>query len=236
MDVSPRQQLQLAKERFALQDYHAAIHLLEELVERGSAFADVCHLLGLSYEFVEQPERALEAFDRALELNPHYVEAHMHRGIVLAQLGRDEGAEEAFAAAREGGGMQRGGVSVHYAAKLANQHAELGDAYAEAQELGRAIEQYERALELGPEYHDLRLKLGRLLLEAGRTLEARESLAVVAEARPDLIDGRATFGLACYLSGDASTARATWQKLAEERPGDRRVKAYLSMLERGGNR
>jgi tetratricopeptide (TPR) repeat protein len=232
MDVSPAQQLQLAKSRFALHDYHGAIHLLEELVGQGRAFADVHHLIGLSYELVEQPERALEAFDRALSVNPNYVEAHIHRGIVLASLGREEEAEQAFDSARKTGGVKRGGVSAHHAAKLANKHADLGEAYAEARDLERAITQFERAMELGPTYHDLRLRLGRLLLDAGRTLEAREELEIVAKARPDMIEGRAAFGLACYLCGDASTARATWQELAQQYPEDRRVKAYLSMLDR----
>lgn len=232
MDVSSAQQLQIAKERFTLQDYHGAIHLLEELIEQGQAFADVYHLVGLSYELVEQPERALDAFNEALARNPHYVEAHIHRGIVLAKLGKEHEAEEAFTSARETGGEVRSGVSVLFASKLANKHAELGAAYAEANDLPHAIEQYQRALELGPNYHDLRLQLGRLLLDAGRTLEARESLAVVADARPDMTDARSALGLACYLSGDASTARSIWQKLAEEGTKDRRVAAYLSMLER----
>ena len=232
MDLSSAQQLQLAKERFSLQDYHGAIHLLEELVEQGQAFADVYHLVGLCYELVEQPDRALDAFTEALARNPDYVEAHIHRGIVLAKIGKEADAEDAFAAARETGGEIRSGVSVVYASKLANKHAELGEAYAEANDLPHAIEQYQRALELGPNYHDLRLQLGRLLLDAGRTLEAREALAVVADARPDMTDARSALGLACYLSGDASTARSIWQALAQEDPEDRRVAAYLSMLKR----
>ena len=232
MDVSSAQQLQIAKERFSLQDYHGAIHLLEELIEQGQAFADVYHLVALSYEMVEQPDRALDAFNEALARNPYYVEAHIHRGIVLAKLGKEREAEDAFTSARETGGEIRSGVSVLYASKLANQHAELGAAYAEANDLPHAIEQYQRALELGPDYHDIRLRMGRLLLDAGRSLEAREALAVVAAARPDMTDARSALGLACYLSGDASTARGIWEQLAEEDPEDRRAAAYLSMLER----
>ena len=35
-----------ARERFAVQDYYGAVHLLEEIVDGGRAFADVHHLLG----------------------------------------------------------------------------------------------------------------------------------------------------------------------------------------------
>ncbi len=232
MNVSPAQRLELAKERFELQDYYGAIHLLEELIESGRAFADAHHLLGLSYELAGQPERALEAFDRALSLNPNYVEANIHRGIVLADLGREGEAAEAFARARQSGSEDRGGVPQHHAAKLANQHAELGEAYAEAGALNEAINQYRRALELGPSFHDLRYRLGRLLLDAGRSLEAREELEKVVAARPGSADAGAAFGLACYLAGDAASAKAVWQALGEEHPTDLRVKAYLGMLAR----
>jgi len=60
MDVSPVQLLERAKERFALNDYFGAIHLLVELTERGRAYADAQHLLGLCYHLADQPERALE--------------------------------------------------------------------------------------------------------------------------------------------------------------------------------
>jgi tetratricopeptide (TPR) repeat protein len=232
MDVSPGQPLELARERFELQDYYGAIHLLEEMIDSGRAFADAHHLLGLAYEMVDQPERALDAFDQALDLNPRYVEANLHRGIVLARLGREEEAGEAFATARQSGGSERGGVPGHLASKLANLHAQLGEAYVEANRLGPAIEQYQRALQLGPLYHDLRYRLGRLLLDAGRSLEAREELTRVVAGRPKWAEARTAYGLACYLSGDVASARSTWEAVREERPDDPRVKAYLSMVVR----
>lgn len=233
MDVSPSQLLEQAKERFALEDYYGCVHLLEELVGTGRAYADAHHLLALSYFLAGQPERALAAVDRALSLNPRYLEALMHRGVILNALGRGEEAEAAFGAARAAGGNDRGGIPVHHAAKLANQHAALGEAYAEAGALGKAIEQYQTALKLGPAFQDLRYRLAQLLLEAGRSLEAREELAQVVSARPQSPEGRAALGLACYLSGDVASARDVWTALAKERPADARVRAYLGMLGRG---
>ena len=45
-----------------------------------------------------------------------------------------------------------------------------------------AIGQYQAALALGPEFHDLRYKLGRLLLQAGRVLEAREQFEIIVRS------------------------------------------------------
>ncbi|MGH7607267.1 MAG: tetratricopeptide repeat protein [Gemmatimonadales bacterium] len=116
MDVSPERLVAQANERFQLQDYYGAIHLLEEVIGTGRAFADAHHLLGLSYSLVGQQETALEQLDRALALNPHYVEALIHRALVLNALGREVEAGEELRRARAIGGEVRAGFPAHVAA------------------------------------------------------------------------------------------------------------------------
>jgi len=159
MDVSPERLVEQANERFQLQDYYGAIHLLEEVIATGRAFADAHHLLGLSYSLAGQPDKALEQLDRALALNPNYIEALIHRALVLNELGREAEANAVLRRARQVTSARRGGFHGHVAAKLANQHAVLGQAYLEAGGLNEAIAQYEEALKLGPDFHDLRYKL-----------------------------------------------------------------------------
>ena len=231
MDASPEHLVNQARERFQLGDYYGTIHLVEDVVATGRAFADAHHLLGLSYSLVGQYDKALEELDEALELNPRYVEALVHKALVLNQLGREDEADAALRRAGQLGSDTQRGFAGHVAAKLANHHAGLGDAYVEAGGLGEGILQYQAALALGPGFHDLRYKLGRLLLEAGRVLEAREQFEVIVRDRPNFLDASAMLGLACYLSGDGLTARRVWVDLKERRPEDPRVEAYLGMLD-----
>ncbi len=207
MDVSPERLVEQARERFQLQDYYGAIHLLEEVLAAGRAFADAHHLLGLSYSLAGQPDKALEQLDRALALNPHYVEALIHRALVLNELGREDEATAELRRAQRIDSNKQAGFPAHLAAKLANHHAALGEAYLEAGGLAEAIGQYEAALALGPAFHDLRYKLGRLLPAA-------------------------MLGLACYLAGDGLAAREVWEACRARRPEDPRVEAYLAMLSR----
>jgi tetratricopeptide (TPR) repeat protein len=223
MDTSPTQLLERAKERFALNDYFGAIHLLEEVIERGRAYADAHHLLGLCYHLAGQPERALDLLNEALRLNPRYVEAQIHRGLVLGELGRTDEAQSAFSEARDTTVHGLDGIAAHHAGKLA---------YAEAGAMEQAIDQYRKALALGPTFQDLRLRLARLMLEAGRTLEARDELEAVVKARPGSVEARAALGLACYLSGDAASAQTIWEALRREHPGDPRAQVYLGLLTR----
>lgn len=223
-----------ARERFAVQDYYGTVHLLEEIVAGGRAFADVHHLLGVSLSLLGHRERALAEFDRALQLNPRYLEALIHQGLVLQEMGRETQAEDSFRRAAASIAPSSDGLPAPVAARLANQHAELAEAYAEAGALDRAVEQYRRALELGPTFVDLRYRMARLLLEAGRSLEAREALEEVLRARPNFVDACAALGLAHYLSGDALGARDIWKGCLKRRPENARVEAYLAMLGRTG--
>jgi tetratricopeptide (TPR) repeat protein len=223
-----------ARERFVVQDYYGAVHLLESVVDSGRAFADVHHLLGVSLSLLGQAQRALRELERALELNPRYVEALIHRGLVLNEMGRTDEAEEAFNQAAANIDLPTAGLPGPVAAQLANRHADLAETYAGAGAIERAIEEYGRALVLGPEFHDLRYRMARLLLEAGRALEAREALEQVLRARPSFVDAQAALGLAHYLSGDANGAREVWQACLAKRPENSRVEAYLAMLTRAG--
>jgi tetratricopeptide (TPR) repeat protein len=235
MAAQTERALARARERFAVQDYYGTVHLLEEIVAAGRAFADVHHLLGVSLSLLGQRERALTELTRALELNPRYLEALIHLGLVLSELGREAEAEDAFRRAASSVAPPSDGLPAPGASRLANQHAELAEAYAEAGALDRAVEQYQRALELGPGFVDLRYRMARLLLEAGRSLEARESLEEVLRLRPNFVDASAALGLAHFLSGDALGARDIWKACLSRRPENARVEAYLAMLGRAGS-
>lgn len=232
MDVSTRGTFDIARERFTNRDYYGALLSLEDLTGSGRAYADVYHLRGLCFTLLDRPDEALQEFDHALALNSRYLEAHLHRGLVLNQLGRGAEAATAFELAAAAEGPPVAGFSAPVAARLANEHARLGDLYAEVGALAEAVLEYRRAVELGPNFHDLRLRLARLLLEAGNPLQAREDLEVILEVRPDWVDAQVQLGMARYLSGDAAGARDTWRACRDARPDLERISAYLAMVER----
>lgn len=232
MKVSAGGLLETARARFANRDYYGALLCLDDVQGSGRAYADVYHLRGLALSLLDRSEEALVAFDAALALNPRYVEAHLHRGLVLNQIGLNEEAAAAFAAAAVAVGPEVAGLPAHFASRLANEHARLGDLYAEGGALVDAVREYQRAVDLGPAYFDLRLRLARLLIEAGNPLEARTVLEAILHDRPDWIDARVQLGLARYLAGDAAGARDIWRAAQDVRPDVERVAAYLAMVER----
>lgn len=234
MDVNPDRLVFRARECFDAGDAYGAIHLLREVVDAGQGFADAYNLLGLSYSLVGKKEEAVREFDRALALNPRYVEAHLNRAVTLSEVGRDDEAAEAFAAAQRLGAVDHTGFSAPMASRLANLHAELAEAYVEADGLVQAIVQLEEAVELRPEFVDLRYRLARLRLDYGQIEKARHELRKILEERPTFVAARASLGMACYLMKDLGAARAEWETCREVTPDDPKIAAYLKLLARVG--
>jgi tetratricopeptide (TPR) repeat protein len=234
MDGTTSRLVARAKERFDAGDAYGAIHLLREALESGRAFADAYNLLGLAYASVGQHPEALKQFDRAVELNPRYVDALLNRAVTLNDLGRSSEAASAFGAACELAAVDHTGFEAPVASQLANLHGDLGEAYVEAGGLAEAIEQYERAVRLRPEYPDLRYRLARLRLQTGDASGARDDLEAIVAHHPSFVDARTTLGMAYHILGDTASARAAWERSRGERPGDPRVTAYLALLARLG--
>jgi tetratricopeptide (TPR) repeat protein len=232
MDIQPDRIVAKAKERIQAGDPYGAVHLLREVTATGRAFADAHHLLGLALSMIGQPQDALAEFDRALALNPRYVDALLNRAVTLNELGRYDDAVAAFAAAQGLGRVDHTGFPAPEASRLANLHAELAEAYVEAGGLRDAIEQYAQAARLRPEFLDLRYRLARLRLEVGDAARAGEELEAILEARPTFFDARAALGMAFYLQGDTAAARSAWQQCRSERPDEPRITAYLALLDR----
>jgi tetratricopeptide (TPR) repeat protein len=224
--------LSLAKERFAVRDYHGATLLLTSLTQEGPAFADAFNLLGLSLAMVDRANDALAAFDQALRVNPRYVEAYLNRAVVLNHVGREHDAQLSMARAAELGAPEEGGYPAVVANKLANAHLSLGHAYREAGSLGFAIEQYKRALQIRPQFLDIRLALSRVLIDDGQPAEAAVVLDEVLRLRPSWLDAMLLRGLAAYLQGDLEAAGTVWNDASMRHPEEPRLEIYRSMLAR----
>jgi tetratricopeptide (TPR) repeat protein len=232
MDARPDHLVKNARERLDAGDAYGAIHLLKELVLTGQAYADAHNLLGLAHAMVGQKDEALEQFDQALTLNARYVDAHLNRAVTLSDMGRPDEAAKAFAEAQQLGAVDHTGFSAPAASRLANLHAELAEAYLEAGGRSQAIQQFETAASLRPEFVDLRYRLARLYLDEGRLEPARDELQALIARRPAFVDAHVSLGMARYLLKDLNGARDAWNEARRLAPSDVRVTAYLALLAR----
>ena len=96
MDDHVRELVALGKEHFQRGDYSLAAGHLEQVVARGAAFADVHHMLGVIYHHLGEFEAAQAAFQKALEINPGYVEAALNLAIVCNDMGQYERGRQVY--------------------------------------------------------------------------------------------------------------------------------------------
>lgn len=233
MDVQLEHLMQRGREAFERRDYTAALADFRGVLQERPGFADLRNLAGLCLSLLGRGAEALAEFERALVINPGYAEVQMNRSLVLHELGRYEEAREALEeAGRLEAGRMLAGFSASIAARLANAHAELGDLYQSASAPAEAAAQYRTALELRPEFVDIRRKLALALLELDELDAAEAELRECLAVNPRFLDARVDLGVLYDRRGREAEAEAEWRAVVAQAPSHTRARARLSMLER----
>ncbi len=120
------------------------------------------------------PIAAEEAYHRAIELDPQFVEAHLNLGRLLHAGGAVRDALGEYEAALEAGGDD------------ATTWFNIGVARQDLGESANAVDAYERALSLAPRFADARYNLAALYEAEGEVTLALQHL----RAYKDLIEGK----------------------------------------------
>jgi tetratricopeptide (TPR) repeat protein len=234
-ELSTEQLIERGREEFGRDRFAMALTHLREVTRRQPDYADIHNLVGLCLGLMGATEEALASFERAVQLNPRYVEALVNRALTLNELGRYEEGRASFEAAAEADFEQGvGRFPSVLAGRLANKHMEVGDLYALGGALPDAETQYRRALELRPLFADIRNRLGRTLLDQGKPEAAARELERTLQINPGFLEARINLGLAWYRMGDLTRAGAEWTRCEEQRPGNAQVGGYLSLVARSG--
>jgi tetratricopeptide (TPR) repeat protein len=231
MTLAARQRWVLGRDAFERGRYEEAVRELEEAVALAPDFADLHHLLGLALGMTGARERAVASFQRALQLNPHYVEARMNLAIVYNDLGRYDEALHEFRA-EQPRDPDHGNLSPDVRAYLAESHVLLGDAYRNLGLHVDAAQEYRKALKVAPQFLDIKNRLGAVYVEMGLADDAEAELAAALAQNPRYVDARVTLGVVYYRSGRKHRAREEWERCLREQPDHVRARAYVELLDR----
>jgi tetratricopeptide (TPR) repeat protein len=173
---------------------------------------------------------AEQYFERAVELNPNYTEALLNLAVTYNDLGKYEAARQVYTKIKRGGGDD--GVLDPFArGKIANMHADLAQAYADAGCRAEAIEQLKRAVDLCPAFADLQTRLGTLYRDDSNLPLARQHYEAARDANPSYVPARVLLGVTLLSLGEVDAAEAEWKKVLELEPDNRAAKMYLRMVE-----
>jgi tetratricopeptide (TPR) repeat protein len=231
MDERLKQLLVLGREHYERREYDRAERLLRQVLELTDRYADVYNMLAVICHDRGDFSAAEGYFERALELNPNYTEALLNLAVTYNDLGKYDAARKVYARLQGAGRGQEGDLDPFVRGKLANMHAELAQAYADAGLRGEAIEQLKKAVDLCPAFADLQTKLGNLYRDDGNLTAARRCYEAARTANPRFVPARVLLGVTLFSLGDVDDAAVEWHEALAVEPDNRSAKMYLRMVE-----
>jgi len=228
---SVRQTIVFGNAAWEQDDFVTAYEHFRSILEDHPNFADVRNRAGLCLAMMGNPEGALIEFDIALEVNDCYSEALLNRAIVLNDLGRFTEAAECFHRASALDLRDSRAFPSHMGNQLANAHARTGDLYMSADRAEEAAAEYAAAVDIRPNFLDLRFKLAESYMDLDMLGEAQTHLQEILIVNPEFSGARVRLGVLLQRMGHTEGARREWERCAEKFPDDRRIQAYLTSLE-----
>src|SRR5512140_1267577 len=230
MDDAVKQLLLVGREHYANRDFEKAEELLRQVLEHDDRFADVHDMLGVICHSRGNFIQAERHFERALEINPGYTEAALNLAVTYNDRGKYEAAKQVYKRIKGSPTGSVQGLDPFARGKLANMHADLAQAYADAALPHEAIGELEKAVNLCPQFADLQTKLGGLLREVNNMPRAKEHYEAALAARPNFVPALLQLGVTLLAMGDPKGAEERWRKVESLEPDNSRAKMYLRML------
>jgi len=183
----------------------------EEWLDKGNEFAEHGNY-----------KKALEAYDKAAEINPQYVAAWHGKGFALGRLGRYQEALEAYDKAAE--------INPQYAEAWIGK----GNALGKLERYQEAIEAYRKATDLKPKDAIAHSNLGEFLLEVGDIEGASGEVETALELNKDSSKALSLEGRIYIEQRSYKAARRSFKKAISLSPGDLKLllwDAYAHYLE-----
>jgi tetratricopeptide (TPR) repeat protein len=223
--------LVLGREHYERREYDRAEQVFREILEIDEGrFADVHNMLAFVLHGRGDLAGAERHFERAVEINPRYMEALMNLAVTYSDVGKYEAAHGIYARIRdlEGGDKK---LDPFVRGKIANMHADVAQAYADAGCREEAIEELRKAIGLCPSFADLHLKLGNLYREGNDFATARDHYAAACTVNPKYVPARVLLGATLLSLGQPSDAIAELNEALAIDPGNKNAQMYLRMAE-----
>ncbi len=232
MNERVKQLLVLGREHYAKREFEKAEQMLRMVLEEEDRYADVHDMLGVIAHSRGNFLVAERHFERALEINPAYTEAALNLAVTYNDRGKYEKAREVYSKIKVGPSGTTAGLDPFARGKIANMHADVGQAYHDAGLTREAIAEYEKATALCPHFADLQTKLGTLLREVNDLPGARTRYEAALQQKPNYVPARLQLGVILLSLGDPRGAEEHWRHVIGIEPENSQAKMYLRMLER----
>ncbi len=228
MDEHLKQLLLLGREHYQKREFDKAEYLLRQVVAATDRYADVFDMLGVIAHSRGDFAQAEQHFEKAVALNPNYTEAQLNLMVTYNDLGKYDSAREIYSRIRSRGA--EGGSGDPFAkGKIANMHADVSQAYQDCGMVSEAIAELEKAVNLCPQFADLRTRLASLYRDTSQMQRAREQLELAKAANPNYAQARVLLGVVLLSAGEVTPAREEFETVLKADPDNKSAQMYLKI-------
>ena len=239
----------LGTARFHEGDLETAFEHFSVAVKENPTYPDLYYRMGVIHHQRGELDESLEMLGRAIGLNESYFEAVCFLGIVLHEKGRIEDADTVFKRALELGADNPGPISKFLSDHIAGRSTEIPPLArlreimytdtdfdslmregVESYNTGhyeRAIELFNEAAGLHPDYADVRFKLGLSMLRHGNHEEARAQLLESLRINDHYTEARFYLGVSYLDEKLYREALPHFKRAVLEKPGYADLQCYL---------
>lgn len=190
--------------------FEAAEKLLLTALDEHGSMANLHNLLGVTYHKQSKFSDAIVQFTKALKINPNFIEAGMNLSVTFCDLGRYEEAKSIFSEVLSVTPQNKKYPDL-VLGRLANQHAECGNLYAQNNMPTEAINEYRRALAIFEKMPDVKLELAQLYLKTGQLERAKYELQEAVRLFPDEPQTHLWLGICLWKAGARDQAIRSWE-------------------------
>jgi len=169
----PQSQLQALINLYNHGQLKQALDQANILLQQFPSSSVLYNICGAVYKELGQFDASVEAFSRAITIQPDYADAYNNKGLVLKKQGKPEEAIEAY------------NNVLAFKPEYAEAYNNMGIVLQEQGKLEEAIEAYNKALALKPDEAEIYNNMGNALHEQGKLEEAIEAYNKALALKPD---------------------------------------------------
>lgn len=223
--------LKKAKEAFQKNDLKTASLFLNEIIEQNPNATEAFFYLANVFHIRGELGKAIKAFQRVLELDPHHTDAAISLSVIYNDIGKYEEAKIIFEKANnQVKTTQNQGISdPHLNKKFSLKHYEIAEMYLSYGRADEALFEYNKASTLDPDNLEIRIKVAKTYAKKGFTSKAFEELKRLKNEHPAYMPARIALGLLYYGNGNIIEAQAEWQNVLSRDPNHPDAVMYLQL-------
>ena len=223
--------LKKAKEAFQKNDLKTASLFLNEIIEQNPNATEAFFYLANVFHVRGELGKAIKAFQRVLELDPHHTDAAISLSVIYNDIGKYEEAKAIFEKANNQvkNNQQQGISDPHLNKKFSLKHYELAEMYASYGRTDEALFEYNKAATLDPDNLEIRIKIAKTYTKKGFTSKAFDELKRLKNEHPGYMPARIAMGLLYYGNGNIIEAQAEWQNVLSREPNHPEAIMYIQL-------